>query len=189
MKREVFVNFYKGVVVPIAENISKDNNKFGFTSNPDGVYEEYLNQMALIKLLVKNTSDTTGEILLDRHKVAACFTTAIMKTQLLHPNNIDDVKNNYSLLEASRINAQLAFLSGLNIVICYMMEDEPSLKTTLEDFKLPEPRYNSTYLDSIIRTLYFSNVAAGFSNLLISNIFFLLEEYHKLSCSKQGSQA
>jgi hypothetical protein len=64
-----------------------------------------------------------------------------------------------------------------------MKEEDPSLKETFGDFKLPEPRrYQSTYLDSTIRALYFSDVTSGFSPLLLSNIFFLLEEYHKLSC-------
>ncbi|MDR1149598.1 MAG: hypothetical protein LBK66_13300 [Spirochaetaceae bacterium] len=177
------MTYYNGIVIPIAEGICKDNSNLEFTSNLDGVYEEYLKQKALIKLLVKNANDGAEYTLLDRHKIAACLTTAVMKTQLLHPDNIDDANNDYSLLESSRVNAQLAFLTGLNIIICFMIEENPSLKETFEDFKLPKPRYQSTYLDSTIRALYFSDVTSGFSPLLLSNIFFLLEEYHKLSCS------
>jgi hypothetical protein len=117
MERKVFVNYYNGIVIPIAEGICKDNSNFEFTSNLDGVYEEYLKQKALIKLLVKNANGGPGYTLLDRHKIAACLTTAVMKTQLLHPDNIDDANNDYSLLEASRINAQLAFLTGLNRLV------------------------------------------------------------------------
>jgi len=182
MERKVFVDFYNEVITPIAENICKDNSKFAFTTNLDGVYEEYLNQKALLKLLVKNMNDVSEEVLLDRHKIAACLTEAIMKTQMLHMAYIDDVNNDYSLLEASRVNAQLAFLSGLNVVISYMMKENPSLKKTLDVFKLPETRHKSTYLDSIIRALYFSNTTGGLSTLLLSNIFFLLEKCHELSC-------
>ena len=184
MERKKFKDFYTGTICVIANGICDENAGLVFsTDNFDGLFEEYLNQKALLKLLLKNTDDPDIP-LLDRHKIAACVTVAIMKKRLLYPENIDDANNSYSLLEASRMNEQLAFLSGLNILIFFLMEDYPEFKESLKDFIFPKTRYEdkSTYLDSIIRALYYSNTISGFHILLLSNIFFLLEEYHKSSC-------
>ena len=192
MKREVFRSFYNKTVCTLANNICTKNKGVTFFSNCDGLFEEYLNQRTFLKLLVKNMKDPPEEKLLDRHKVVACLTMAIMKTRLLHSDDFDD-SDDYSLANASRINEQLAFNSGLNLLISYIREDPKTksqeIKDSLDTFIFPKTRYEneteySTYFDSIVRGLYYTNVSSGFSLLLISNIFFLLEEYHKLSCQK-----
>jgi hypothetical protein len=185
MDRQRFEEFYQGTILPIVGGICKENDNYTFADNFGGLYEEYLNQRALLKLLVKNAGDDPKETLLDRHKVAACITVAVMKTRLLYPSDLDDANNEYSLFGASRMNEQLAFLTGINVLLSYMIEETPSIRETLTDFKLPQTRYpeRSTYFDSMIRALYYSNTTSGFQTLLLSNIFFLLEEYHKLSCS------
>jgi len=183
MDREHFRQIYDGTICQIVDGIRKENGRIDFKDNFDGLFEEYLNQKALLKLLLEKDMeiDTTGENLLDRHKIAACITVAIMKMRLLHFNNVDDHNNNYSLTTANRINEQLAFLSGLHIVLLFMADD-PKMKEKLKKFEFPETNHQSesTYLDSIIRTLYYSNTLSGFHTLLIANIFFLLEEYYKL---------
>jgi hypothetical protein len=178
--RETFNEFFDKTVRNLAKSLCDENEDLAFTENLDGLYEEYMNQITLLKLLVKNEDDSPEVMMLDRHKIAACITVAVMKTRLLHQDNIDDV--NYTLIDASRINEQLAFFCGLNVVISYMAAD-PKIKDTLKVFLLPTTRYpdRSEYVDSIIRALYYSNIASGFSILLLSDIFFLLEEYHKLS--------
>ena len=198
MERKEFKDFFDNTVSILATRICDKNSGVNFTKNIDGLFEEYLNQRTSLKLLIKNMDDPPEKKRLDRHKIAACITVAIMKTRLLYQDNIDDVNNSYSLAKASRMNEQLAFLCGLNLLISYMLEDpeiDSKIKDTLDDFKFPKTRYEKKkenddnneykyvkYTDSIIRGLYYSNISSGFSILLLSNIFFLLEEYHKLSC-------
>jgi len=188
MKRKAFEFFFNKTVCPLAQGICDKNEGVSFISNFDGLYEEYLNQRTLLRMLVKNThANSEDEDLLDRHKVAACITTAVMKIRLLYKENLED--KDHSLLDAHRMNEQLAFLCGLNVIISFMAEAKPKImnikKTT--EFRFPSTRYQndqddqSEFIDSMIRGLYYSNVSPGFPTLLLSNIFFLLEEYHKLS--------
>jgi hypothetical protein len=166
----------------------EENTEFAFIDNPNGLFEEYLNQKALTKtILEKNHGNSeNGENLLDRHKIAACVTVAIMKMRLLYLKYIDDKNNDYTLSKAKKVNEQLAFLSGLHVVFAFMaMEDSKTID--LSSFRFPGSHNpdKSTYFDSTIRALYYTNTVSGFQTLLLSNIFFLLEEYHKLSCTKQ----
>jgi hypothetical protein len=181
LDRETFEEFFNKTVRTLIKGICDANDNITFTENFDGLFEEYMNQVTLLRLMVKDKDDSPESMMLDRHKIAACITVAVMKTRLLHPDNIDDY-NDYSLINASRINEQLAFLCGLNIVISYMAAD-PKVKDTLKSFSFPTTRYpdKSEYIDSITRALYYSNTASGFPLLLLSDIYFLLEEYHKLS--------
>jgi len=185
MDREHFRQIYDGTICQIVNGIRKESGRVDFKDNFDGLFEEYLNQKALLKLLLEKDAgnNKTEENLLDRHKVAACITVAIMKMRLLHFNDMDDHNNDYSLTTANRINEQLAFLSGLHIILLFMADDL-QIKGKLKNFEFPKTNHESesTYLDSIIRTLYYSNTLSGFHTLLIANIFFLLEEYYKLKC-------
>jgi len=63
------------------------------------------------------------------------------------------------------------------------MADNPAIKKSLNDFIFPPThhRNGSEYVDLTIRALLYSNIASGPPILLLSNIFFLLEEYHRLA--------
>jgi hypothetical protein len=180
MDRETFVEFFDKTVRTLVKGICDENDNITFTENFDGLFEEYMNQVTLLKLLVKDKDDSPESMMLDRHKIAACITVAVMKTRLLHPDNIDG-DSNYTLIGAKRINEQLAFLCGLNVLISYMRADIKA-EDSLKNFILPTTRYpdKSEYIDSITRALYYSNTVSGFPLLLLSDIYFLLEEYHIL---------
>jgi hypothetical protein len=196
MERKDFKDYFDNTVTILADKICEENPSFHFINKFDGLFEEYLNQRTLLKLLIKKMDDPPEKRNLDRHKVAACITVAVMKTRLLYIDDIDDVNESYTLGKASRMNEQLAFLCGLNLLISYMLEDpdiDTKIKDKLGDFKFPKTRYEKynenkeegkyiRYIDSMIRGLYYTNISSGFPILLLSNIFFLLEEYHKLSC-------
>jgi len=179
MTRKDFRIFYEGTIRRLADAMVEENENISFIDNFDGLYEEYLNQRTLLKFIFEKQN--TDE-LLDRHKVSACITVALMKVRLLHSNNLDD-HNDYSLTKSKRMNEQLAFFAGVHAMLLYMVKDENTRETLKHDFILPETRYpkDSKYYDSIVRALYYSNTLSGFHTLLIANIYFLLEEYHKLS--------
>lgn len=189
MLRSLFTSFYCGNVEPIAHRLVETNSDFMYVPNMDGVYEEYLNQKTLLRAIIKS-GDNQDSILLDGHKVSACITCAVIKVRLIINKSIDDNMNNnpYTLDKAFRMNEQLALLSGLSCLFEYMAENKQNLysddnNTSSTSLILPKTGYEtrSTYLDSLVRGLYYSNVFSNINPLLLSNIFFLIESYHRQS--------
>lgn len=194
MIRTLFESFYNGNVDIIAKQIIKNNSDFSYNRNPDGVYEEYLNQKTFLRTLIKNSDivdmENNTHILLDGHKVSACITCAIIKVRLITNNHIeDDFDNNkYVLGKTFRLNEQVALLSGLSCLLEYMADNKKNLYIDESDntktrLIFPETSYEerSSYLDSLIRALHYSNVFSTVNPLLLSNIFFLIEKYHRQS--------
>lgn len=190
MQRRSFEKFYTGTIDTIANEIVKQNKEFSYCRNLDGVYEEYLNQRTALRYLIKSKSmlDSEAEsFLLDGHKVSACVTCAIIKVRLITCSSINDEKEHmYSLGESNRMNEQLALLCGLSCLLSYMKADNVNLCLSSGsgervDLWFPETKYNdrSTYLDSLIRGLYYSNLLSTINPLLLSHIFFMIEKYHR----------
>jgi hypothetical protein len=123
--------------------------------------------------------------LLDGHKVSACITAAIIKTRIINSKLLEDSDDNeFTLLNSNRMNEQVAMLSGISCLLEYMADDRENLCLPTEDkvvLRLPKTKYEdrSSYLDSIIRALYYTNLTNGMSTLLLSNIFFFIERYHR----------
>lgn len=189
MVRSLFESFYCGNIEQIAHRLVEKNRNFTYIQNVDGVYEEYLNQKTLLRAIIKS-GDNQDSILLDGHKVSACITCAIIKVRLLTNKSIDDdMKNNpYTLDKAFRMNEQLALLSGLSCLFEYMAENKQNLYSDDSNMSstsliLPKTGYEtrSTYLDSLVRGLYYSNIFSNINPLLLSNIFFLIESFHRQS--------
>lgn len=190
MHRQLFEKFYKESVEKIAKQIVSDNQGFSYRCNLDGVYEEYLNQRTALRYLVKSTSvlnKENGSLLLDGHKVSSCITCAITKVRLIVNEHIDDTeKSMYSLNKSNRLNEQLAVLSGLSCLLAYMIEDKECLYVDEADkieLTFPQTKYpkRSEYLDSLVRGLYYSNLLSNINPLLLSHIYFMIEQYHRKS--------
>lgn len=190
MLRQLFESFYKGNIEKIARQIVEKNTGFSYHENLDGVYEEYLNQRTALRYLIKSnitTDNETTSILLDGHKVAACITCALIKVRLITNERVDDSENNaYSLEKSNRLNEQVALLCGLSCLVEYMFEDKKYLYPQSQvdneiTLQLPETKYQdrSTYLDSLVRGLYYSNLLSTINPLLLSHIFFIIEQYHR----------
>jgi len=182
MTRDEFKQFYDKGICGIADILCQQNKEFSFCDNINGLFEEYLNQESLTKFVCEKSIEKDQ---LDKHKIAACITVSIMKTRLLYSNNLNNNKDDFSLKVSMRMNEQLAFYGGLLYIIASMKKDI-DIRKTLKEFKFPNTNYSdkADYIDSIIRTLYFANLLSGFHIGLLANVFFLLEEYHKLKNSK-----
>lgn len=190
MLRQLFESFYRGNIEVIAQKIAETNENIAYVSNLDGVYEEYLNQKTALKRLIKSADakNDDSEMLLDGHKVSACITCAIIRVRLLVHTECDDDEddNGYSLDKSNRLNEQLAVLSGLSCLLEYMKTDDEFLcrkgtDATKTSFVFPKTKYEerSRYLDSLIRGLYYSNIVSSINPLLVSHIFFMIEQYHR----------
>lgn len=206
MEREVFRRFYDATVIPSRNKMCEGKDNVKCIDNFEGVYEEYLNQKTLLKLLLKkdmigNEEDANkGEknYRLDRHKISACITSAIIKTRLISDTDAQDKNDDeYSLRNSNRLNEQLAFYCGMSNLIAFMADEKDDDIPELENGIFYFPKTNHTavrldyndqntgtqdYRDSIIRALYYSNTMSGVQTLMLSNIFFLLEAYHKQAC-------
>lgn len=166
-----FLDFYNQVVKKLGLQLENDYKQFHFCDNPHSLYEEYLNQKTMLRTLYekKNGEDKT---LLDRHKVCACMTVAIIKVRLVSENI--EIDNGYSLSSANRINEQLAFMSSWELFLGFIrLHKEEKNK----NYKLPDTYHNNSFLDTITRSLFFANQLNSLSTPLIANIFFLLEKY------------
>lgn len=189
MLRQLFESFYRGNIEIIAQEIADKNENITYIANLNGVYEEYLNQKTALKRIIKSVNEQTDnlEILLDGHKVAACITCAIIRVHLLVDNSCDDEgDSSYSLDKSNRLNEQLAVLSGLSCLLEYMKADDEFLcpegmDTSKTSFIFPKTKYEdrSKYLDSLIRGLYYSNIVSNINPLLVSHIFFMIEQFHR----------
>jgi hypothetical protein len=209
MEKERFTDFYHTTICELRNTMCENIAGIKYIDNFEGIYDEYLNQKTLLKYLIKNEAEAgerngheDGSNLLDRHKIAACITAAVAKTKLICDIATNDKDSDgYILGKSNRMNEQLGFASGMNCLMMLMV-NENSDQYWLQEIKagqffLPETNNTTvditgnypTYKDSIVRALYYSNVMSGIQTLMLSNIFFLLEEYHKKTCELNKKNA
>lgn len=203
MKREQFEQFYDDSVERYAAILCEHHRKDGFkyVRNLNGAYETYLNLWHHMRWLLKNQSGSTSDMskhdiensLLDGHKTAACITVAVAQVRLIVNDTLDDADCNYSIHESNRLNEQLAVLSGVAYLIGEMIEktgDTKNLRVNKDDeFELiwPQTDYDNPpeapnhYLDSLIRGVFYSGVSSHTDPMLLANIYFLIEQYHRKS--------
>lgn len=167
MNKLDFNNLYAKTVKVLALQLINENSGFTFFDNPDGLYEEYMNQKTLLHWMYDK-----DDSLLDRHKVCACLTVAIIKARLLASNLPSDEK--YKLCNANCANEQLAFLSSWELLKAFVVEKRKNEQT---DFVLPRTFHNDTFEETVSRSLFMANQLNGLSTPLIANMFFLLEKY------------
>ena len=175
MERNDFEAFYSKIMFPLANKFTKKYKSLLFNDNGDAIYEEYLNQNAVLHLLYEKKKENNN--LLDRHKVSACMTVAILKCR---PFCDKDVNNqggaDFSFANSSRINEQFAFMCAWELFKGFVKK---SKEDTAEWMVYPETMHNNGFLDTITRSLFVSNQLNSLSTPLLANVFFLLEAYSK----------
>lgn len=190
MQRILFESFYNKIIDNIAKRVVLSNEGFEYHSNLNGIYEEYLNQKTALRYLIKGNAETVTNdtpVLLDGHKVAACLTCAIIRVRPIICTTVDDPDDSRYLLEKSaRLNEQVAVLCGLSCLLEYMAEDCNNLLLSSSNdggtkLIFPKTKYEerSKYLDSLIRGLYYSNLIGNINPLLLSHVYFMIEQYHR----------
>lgn len=181
MNKESFIVYYDKVVKVLANFFIENNSQFNFVDNPIAVYEEYLNQKNLIRRILNKSNNKTdfGEKeLLDRHKVCACMTIAIIKVRLLtFEGALDNKTNKDYLIQATRANEQLAFYSAWELLKAFIKTR--NIDDSKSQFKLvfPTTYHDKSFKDTITRSLFYANAMNNLSVPLLANIYFLLERY------------
>lgn len=174
MKKSDYEIFYNEVIKVLACRLESEHKEYHFCDNSQSLYEEYLNQKTLMRMFYKK-----NETLLDRHKVCACMTAAIVKVRLLS-GDVDDYDDTYTLTNASRVNEQLAFMSSWELFLSFLRAEG---NEAMENYSFPKTFHNESFLDTITRSLFMSNQMNMLSTPLIANVFFLMERY----CEKNGA--
>ena len=177
MKKESFMEFYAKTLKPLAVSCVKANPELHFSDNPGSVYEEYLNQRTIARILYKGDNyEVANDKLLDRHKVCACMTVAIVKTRPLSLNIDSD--DSYAISSMSRVNEQLAFMSSWELFLGFICSRK-RIEINNEEYQLPETYHNQSFLDTITRSLFIANQVNALSVPILSDVFFLLEKYYE----------
>lgn len=178
MNKIEFLNFYGNVIKRLGLRLENEYKQFHFCDNPNSLYEEYLNQKTMLRILY-DKKDGEEKTLLDRHKVCACMTSAIIKVRLLSGDIETD--SGFLLSSASRVNEQLAFMSAWELFLGFIRLHREENE---QNYKLPTTYHNDSFLDTFTRSLFFANQLNSLSTPLIANIFFLLEKYFEVEEQK-----
>ncbi len=177
MRKAEFDEYYENVIMYYGRQFIKNNKGYHLIDDSQRVFEEYLNQKACMKLLMGKQGQ--GQ-LLDRHKVCAAMTVAILKARIIVCDEIDDFDGTFGLEKSSKINEQLAFYSGWTLMVSFL--ESENLSEMVKKYKLPETSHNSDFGDTFARSLFFANAQNSLSPELIANIYFLLEKYNECIC-------
>lgn len=114
---------------------------------------------------------------LDRHKIAACYIFAIVKTQPLSLKPIELPEN-----MVVTINEHLAITVGMSILYAYMSESNMGIGSNGLEF--PDARHGN-YRDDFALELYYTKKHNMYNILSLSNTLFLLEMYNFALASKK----
>lgn len=177
MRKVDFLKFYNTVIKHYAEEFVEQNSSYLFVDQPERIYEEYLNQKTLMRVLLGKQS---GVQLLDRHKVCAAMTVAILKCRPIVKLDVEDENGNFELAEASKINEQIAFLSSWSLQIAFITAEATKKNMVDREFVFPPTYHNSDFTDTFSRALFWANAQNSLSPELIANVYFLLEQYNDL---------
>ena len=173
MTKGDFLEFYNRIIHKLATKFTDEYSEFQFRDVSDSIYEEYICQKTMLRWIYEKKEGENERKLLDRHKVCACMTAAIIKVRPLTLKVPDDKENKKAF--SSRINEQLAFMSSWELLKGFVRLNKKGKDDV--NYKLPQTYHNASFLDTITRSLFFANQLNGLSTPLIANIFFLLERY------------
>lgn len=173
MHKDDFNDFYDSTIKRHAQQFVEKNKGYAFQDSADRIYEEYLNQKTLMRMILeKNDSHQ----LLDRHKVCAAMTVAILKCRPITCNGINDINGSFKLSEACTVNEQLAFYCSWSLLIGFIQAADQCAAGG--KFVLPPTNHNDNFVNTFTRSLFAANVQNSLSPELLANIYFLLEIYN-----------
>jgi hypothetical protein len=183
MTQAEFDTFYQKSIVRNAKKICDLYKKAGIVLgfqeiDSRSLHDAYINQRNGLKNLVGSNKGDAHR--LDRHKVAACMTCAIIAANLLYAEDNPEMHES-SIHSAGRYNEQLGFLCGLEVLVMYLLADGAfkNIEEIREKFQIiyPTAINGDSYLDSTVRGLFYSKISYGNNPILLANIYFLLEQY------------
>lgn len=167
--RDGFENLWSKVIAPEIERYMK----IGTITLRDNAKEDIWNKYTQLNKQCKDNfmSETVERI--DRHKIAACYILAIIKSQplILTPNPDENLPEDTVVT----INEHLAITVGLSILCAYMRHSNSKIHP--KGLILPKATHGE-YRKVFALELYYTKKYDMYNILSLSNTLFLLEMYN-----------
>lgn len=161
-----FNNLWKKVIFPEINRYITVDNVSATASAEKEIWEAYKE----FNMLCKRDFMSESVEKLDRHKIAACYIYAIVKTQPLSMKTVDLPQN-----MVVTINEHLAITVGMSILHAYMKDSDPNFSSN--DLIFPHAQHGN-YRDDFALELYYTKKYNMYNILSLSNTLFLLEMYN-----------
>jgi len=185
MKKIEFMFYYNEVVRPTAGRIQAE---YGLEVRPacaDVVFEEYLLQRT--KLREQFQEDVHGR--LDRHKVCACMTAAIINARMITQPALEDDRGRAMKDFQVWPNEHLAFLCALQLLRAYILSDaekngEETRRLRFDvdmEWALPRSYQINCIASEYVRAIFTSRINDTLSVPLLAVLYFNIEAYHELA--------
>jgi hypothetical protein len=174
MDRPNFDRLVSGTLMLVAKNLQTQHPSVNWQLNwEDNLYTAYEAQRVLIRDQMDLANDVSGHRI-DRHKIAAAMTRAILTVRPL-------VSNGNTSSGARLINETLAVLSGMLLIKYFILqriaETHPTLHRFLKTKNICFPPTNDEpYVTHASKML--GHHPDGGNLLILANLFFLLETHH-----------
>lgn len=187
MKIDTFNILWENFVYPIGTKIASLVHG-DFRLDNEQLHMEYQRQKSVFRLFCNKIDydEDDPKTLLDRHKACAALCVALLRT---NPIKKYEPVADYpiDLGELSKHNEQLAAavsLRTLEFFICCEETPDNLNEYFKRPYNLPKPQDpREGYGDAFTRTLFFSNLSGNIDLFLLAHIFFMIEQYLKLSDS------
>lgn len=164
--RESFNNLWKLVINPEIKRYLKVSNVSKIDNAEEKIWEAYEE----LNLSCKRDFMSSSVKKLDRHKIAACYIYAIVKTQPLSMKTPELPEN-----MVVTINEHLAITVGMSILHAYMKDNTTDICP--DGLVFPNAKHGK-YRDDFALELYHTKKHNMYNILSLSNTLFLLEMYN-----------
>jgi len=185
MKKNEFLYYFREVILPTAKRVKKE---YGLDVRPDCadvIFEEYLLQRTKLREQFREKPDGR----LDRHKVCACMTAAIINARMITQPAAEDTHSQTMQDFDIWPNEHLAFLCALQLLRAYILsdadntgEEERRLRFDVDkEWILPRSYQKNYIVSEYVRAIFYSRVYDTLSVPLLAVLFFNIESYHEIS--------
>ena len=186
MNSQEFKTFWDGCFIPTFEELKKtDSTLYTRNGSMDSLCREYND----IKNFVKRAfmKQSTEEIKLDRHKIAACLAKAIVLERPICKKIESDYTGKET--EFTIANEVMAFSVAMSIMRAYIEhkfnKKDPCIRKfeyayseiCKHGFTFPETIMNVDYKSSVCWAWHHSAIDGHFDILGNANLFFMIENY------------
>ncbi len=176
MKDETFRVIVETVILPIGNTLIDRDSKLSWRK---GWEQRLLDNYQTTRQCIHNDMEKESRVfthLIDRHKIAAAFTMAIM--------NCKPMENSGGILKPSSLarlaNEALAFLTAVKIIQDFLVKrfkNDPDMANKLANSAIIFPPANDHLYPVHAYKALFNAGHAGLNSFILANLYFLVESY------------
>lgn len=187
MNSKEYNELISGIIKPIGDEFCSEYNDIFWRDGWEKlVSTEYERNRKVIKSMMRHTVTGNADGRIDRHKVGTALLLAILKTSPL-ATKIDylSTKEGAEIAQYFR-NEILAFKSAQQLITQFSLKEalddnnQVHVDYLSKDFDYPVSTDNEDYEQQLYKALYYTKNESTFNMLIMSNLFFVLEQYNIL---------